>query len=223
MSSVIVECHYCNARVQGTIKGDHQYEDAGGFPTRVVLVGCPTCLSPLLVQQDLVQVGREEHDWIGSARVWPEPTPILAWTIPPTVRSSLDEAGKCFRGTAYNACATMCGTTLEAICRHFIEADTSSTSKAKRMPMLSEGLKLLLSTGVIDQRLFKWSQTLQAQRNIGVHPSGENIPREDAKDLLDFAYAITEYVFVLSDKYESFVKRVESRAHVLDQGVVVVR
>ena len=44
-------------------------------------------------------------------------------------------------------------------------------------------------------------------RNIGAHASAEHISREDARDVLDFAIAICEYVFVPAQKYVAFQER----------------
>jgi hypothetical protein len=77
--------------------------------------------------------------------------------------------------------------------------------------MLADGLKELLDQGVIDKRLFDWGDVLRKHRNIGAHATEEKIPKEDAKDLLEFVSAICEYVFILSDKFEKFMERSKSR------------
>lgn len=77
--------------------------------------------------------------------------------------------------------------------------------------MLGEGIKHLLEAGVIDQRLFDWSQELQAFRSIAAHPDDALIAREDAKDLQSFVFAIVEYVYDLSERFEDFRARNEKR------------
>ena len=91
----------------------------------------------------------------------------------------------------------MCGRAIEALC-----AEHKTKSKN-----LSAGLKELRDKKIIDQRLFDWGEALREQRNIGAHANEEDISREDARDVLDFAVAICEYIFVLSRKYEDFRAR----------------
>ncbi|MBN8550382.1 MAG: hypothetical protein J0M12_13800, partial [Deltaproteobacteria bacterium] len=65
----------------------------------------------------------------------------------------------------------------------------------------------LLDSGVIDARLFQWSQELQKQRNIAAHASEQKVSSEDAHDVMDFVIAICEYVFVLNKKFGDFMAR----------------
>lgn len=48
---------------------------------------------------------------------------------------------------------------------------------------------------------------LREHGNIGAHPSEEKISKEDARDLLDFATAICDYIFVLTKKFDNFMER----------------
>lgn len=79
--------------------------------------------------------------------------------------------------------------------------------------MLAEGIKQLKDKGIIDSRLFDWSQHLHAFRNLAAHPDmeGVSITREDAEDLQVFVYAITEYVYDLAERYEEFKERQAAR------------
>jgi hypothetical protein len=95
----------------------------------------------------------------------------------------------------------MCGKALEGICRKY----------GNEKDMLGKGLHTLKEKGVIDNRLYEWGQALHVARNIGAHPSETQTTREDARDILDFAKAICEYVFVLTAKYEAFQKRQAER------------
>jgi hypothetical protein len=98
---------------------------------------------------------------------------------------------KCFNAKAYSACAVMCGRALEALCKE---------NGAKNW-QLAKGIKELKEKGIIDGRLFEWSEALRDRRNIGAHVTEEDISKEDARDVLDFTVAICEYVYVLTDKY----------------------
>ena len=68
-------------------------------------------------------------------------------------------------------------------------------------------LEALKEKGVIDGRLFEWGDSLRHERNLGAHATGVKTTREDARDVLDFAIAICEYVFVLSNKYTEYKER----------------
>ena len=132
--------------------------------------------------------------------MWPEPEKHLDHSIPHAVHSSLREAEACFRVKSFGACAVMCGRAIEAIC-------VAHTSKKT----LHEGLQALRDSGVIDGRLFDWDDSLRQERNIGAHPTGEDVTTDDARDVLEFATAICEYVYVLSDRYERYQKRKAER------------
>lgn len=93
----------------------------------------------------------------------------------------------------------MCGRVLESIC-----AEHGTKNK-----LLMGGLKELLDKQVIDKRIYEWGQALREHRNIGAHATKANISKEDARDLLDFANAICDYIFVLSKKFEGFMGRKE--------------
>ena len=77
--------------------------------------------------------------------------------------------------------------------------------------MLGEGIKKLKDEKIIDERLYNWSQQLQAFRNLAAHPEDISISREDVEDLQTFVIAIVEYVYDLADRYEEFISRVEKR------------
>jgi hypothetical protein len=115
----------------------------------------------------------------------------------------------------------MLGRALEALCRDILDSapDTSSKAAASTTPakprkkvMLGEGIKRLKDNKVIDDRLYDWSQQLQAFRNLAAHPEDISISREDAEDLQSFVNAIVEYVYDLADRYEEFKHRVDARA-----------
>ena len=198
---MIIECSYCDAKVDGKIIGTHEgYIDECPYPYKTIFLECPICKNALLGGQ----VGYETDDrcvWEFDRRLWPKPENDFSYLIPSIVRTSLEEAQKCFIAKAYSACAVMCGRSLEGICK---EHDTKSK-------ILSGGLKELLDRKVIDDRLFSWGEALREQRNLGAHASGEDISKDDARDLLDFVIAICDYVFVLNDKYEKFLERQEEK------------
>ena len=107
----------------------------------------------------------------------------------------------------------MFGRALEALAADKL-ADAKSP-KVKRIS-LGSGIRELKNRNLIDQRLFDWSQQLQAFRNIAAHADGAIISRADAEDLQAFVYAIIEYIYDLSDRYEEFKERLERRSKKVD-------
>jgi len=196
---MIVECPYCEARVDGKVIAQHvDPPDESGLRFRASLLACPGCGNALVAGEDEDVFNEDgEDEWDRPSRVWPSPDRRFSWHIPQIVRTSLEEANKCFKGAAYSACAVMCGRSLEGICRHY---RTGST-------YLGGGLKELLEKEVIDKRLFQWSEALHESRNLGAHASDEVVSKDDARDLLDFANAIAEYVFVLTEKFRQYMQR----------------
>jgi hypothetical protein len=95
----------------------------------------------------------------------------------------------------------MTGRALEAVARHF-----HACSDADRL-MLGRGLDELHKSGVIDNRLYEWGKELQKNRNLAAHATSMMFDRDDAQDLIDFAIAICEYVFVLTERFRQFKKR----------------
>lgn len=194
---MLIHCPYCEAKVDGTSIGELvENSDPSEPPYRITLLKCPGC-SNALVGMQMEYATHDGYEWDNAARVWPQPDRGNNWELPTVVRVSLDEAAKCFRAGAYSACAVMCGRALEGVC-----VDKKTASK-----MLAKGLEELLNTKVIDDRLFAWGEQLRKMRNLGAHASDERVVREDARDLLDFLYAICDYVYLLNRKFDDFMRR----------------
>lgn len=196
---MIIECPYCEAKVDGEVIGEHAdpYDPEKGPPFKAVLLKCPVCTNALLGGSDHIQVGPSEHGWSDLNRLWPQQESHIHWEIPAIARNSLIEARKCYKAKVYDACAVMSGRTLEGVCKHH----------ATKSKDLASGLKELKDKGIIDDRLYQWSEELRKHRNISAHAREDKIPKEDAKDLLDFAQAICDYVFVLNAKFNRFMER----------------
>jgi hypothetical protein len=197
---MLIDCTHCQARVNGEVVGLAAYHDAELWPDsyQLALLRCPACWHVLVGQQALLLPEQDSHtqqdEWTAAWRVWPQPVSELAVSIPETIRMCLLEARMCLHATAYTACVFMSGRAIEAMCRHF---------KTKKQ-MLFEGLKELHERGVIDARLYEWSDELRKHRNLAAHAK---FNLADAKDLYDFSTAICDYVFVLTEKFENFKKR----------------
>jgi hypothetical protein len=197
---MIIECPNCESKVDAKELAKKTYSGGDyGDPGAFYFLECPACHGVLLGQSDVVQIGDNEWDYERPTRLWPSPKEdtYLHYAIPPLVKKSLEEANRCLQARAYAACAVMSGRAIEAIC-------AEQKTKAKN---LAGGLKELKDKGVIDGRLFDWGDALRERRNIGAHATEEDISKDDARDVMDFAIAICEYVFVLADRYEEFKAR----------------
>lgn len=91
----------------------------------------------------------------------------------------------------------MCRKTLEGICAaHGIEERN-----------LSASLKKMKEQGLIDDRLFEWSDALRVVGNEAAHGVKVAISQADAKDAIEFTNAILDYLFSYRDRFEKFKKR----------------
>lgn len=200
---MIIECPYCESKVDGEVKGEHKfYDPQEGPPFKAILLKCPVCNNALLGGSDHYQTGRDTSEWSDLTRLWPQQENYINWEIPEIARNSLIEARSCYKAKAYSACTVMSGRTLEGVCKYHSTKDIS----------LANGLKELKNKGIIDNRLYQWGEELRKHRNISAHATEEKISKDDAKDLLDFAQAICDYVFVLNAKFNRFMERKEKTA-----------
>ena len=222
----IVDCPKCKAKVaaieHGCVRRLSRMDRGGDihYGNSVSLGECPKCRTILVGKSQ--QIGIEGYDseydeWADAIRVYPEPPKTFASDrIPKMVSESIAEADRSLQANANVAACVMFGRALEAICRDLLEpapigGETKSTSAPKRPVMLGEGIRKLKDKGVIDQRLFDWSQQLHAFRNVAAHPTDITISREDADDLRSFVYAIIEYIYDLTDRYNEFQERLEKK------------
>jgi hypothetical protein len=195
---MLIDCSHCQSRVAAVEIGHHQWFERGepDGPQRIVLASCPACKNALVGKQEGYSIGYNEYDWSNLMRLWPDGEDYLHPSIPHDVRSSLVEAKLCFQAKAYSACAVMCGRAIEAMC----VAHTSEKT-------LHKGLAAMRDSRIIDGRLFEWGDSLRQERNIGAHATGQSVSRDDSRDVLEFATAICEYVYVLADRYQRYKSR----------------
>ena len=193
----LIKCPDCESKVVAAVLAKRKYGLTDDHdPFIMYFLECLVCHRTMVGHSDLIQIGIDNWEYTKPQRLWPSPNRSLDWSIPISVRQSMEEAQKCLGAKAYSACAVMCGRSLEAVCK---EHGTKGE--------LAQGLKELKNSGIIDGRLFEWGEALRDRRNIGAHAGGQNISRQDASDVLDFTIAICEYVYVLTQKYEEFKKR----------------
>lgn len=196
---MVIDCPFCDVTVEAIEKGIVTVHIDEVPDQKTTLLECPKCGEAIGAQQRMIYFN-DTLDWGRAIRVWPTPQRILTESLPPVVASSLDEAERCFTGKAYLACAVMCGRVVEAICK----------DKLPNIKNLAGGLKALLDSQIIDNRIHEWGDALRIHRNIGAHATDVQITKEDARDLLDFSIAISDYIYVLTDKFEEFKKRKQS-------------
>ncbi|MDD5333875.1 MAG: DUF4145 domain-containing protein, partial [Rhodoferax sp.] len=218
-------CHVCKAKVAATESGRAELftsdeESEQPYGTRVFVGNCPSCGTILVGESDQVDfegIDAYEDRWSDIVRVYPKPSKSFSsWRIPRVVTDSLNEADRSLQAGANIAACVMLGRALEALCRDILDPTPTkpdaAPAKPKKKLMLGEGIKKLRDAKIIDDRLYDWSQQLQAFRNLAAHPEDISISREDAGDLQTFVNAIVEYVYDLADRYEEFKTRAEIRA-----------
>jgi Domain of unknown function (DUF4145) len=221
----IIDCHWCKAKVAAEEKGraesDGLDEEAGQPYGHRLLIGvCPSCESLLVgeaQQTGFKGYDADENEWGDVVRVYPKPPrEFSSFRIPKIVKNSLLQADRSLQANANDAACVMLGRALEALCRDVLQTEdtsgaASSSPEPKKKIMLGQGIKKLREKKIIDDRLYDWSQQLQAFRNLAAHPEDTAISRTDAEDLQTFVYAIVEYVYDLTDRYNEFKERIESR------------
>jgi hypothetical protein len=116
---------------------------------------------------------------------------------PRDIQIAFDEACACYRAQAFTASAIMCRKALEGICAaHGVEERS-----------LARSLNRMRETGLIDARLFEWSDLLRIAGNEAAHGDGVSIAQPEAKDILEFTNAILDYLFSFRDRFEQFKQR----------------
>jgi hypothetical protein len=230
MATFIIDCPRCKAKVGAELKGhiDRSYfDDEAGEPygERIVIGKCPSCSLSLVgraEQTEFESYQGSDHDVFSDVvRVYPSPPKVFSsYRIPRTLTQSLLEADRSFQAGANIAACVMLGRALEALCRDVLEPKpekaeteeaTAARQKARRRLMLSAGIRELREKKYIDDRLYDWSLSLNAVRNLAAHPEDITVSRQDADDLQAFVYAITEYVYDLTDRYNEFKEREEEK------------
>jgi hypothetical protein len=195
--TTFIFCSYCTARVQASVLAEREYPaDIDTDASKYQFLECSQCRNVILGRAEMEEDGEFGAGWGYPNRKWPLPDTELHPNIPSSVRSSLEEARRCFANNSYMACAVMCGRAIEGLSRD----KTGAT-------YLGEGLEKMKQAKIIDEKLFEWGQALQKERNIGAHAGEDTVSYQTANDVLDFSLAITEYVYVLDEKFKSYKAR----------------
>jgi len=230
----IIDCPYCKAKVAAEVSGiaentGRDCETYELYGDRLYVGPCPRCKTLLAGeshQTEFQELGAQFDEWSDVVRLYPKPAKTFSsYRIPNVVTDSLIEGDRSLQAGAHTAACVMFGRALEAVCRNLLQSSpiskvrirknhrqtsTEPSAPAKKI-MLSQGIRELKDKNLIDQKLFDWSQQLKAFRDIAAHPDDISISRRDAEDLQTFVYAIVEYIYDLTDRYEDFKRRLERR------------
>lgn len=193
-------CGHCELKMTGKVEAVAQGRepDEGDIGTCLFLVRCSNCNGAVLVEQ-WMETGPWDHEGFLTSpeTLWPKEQLTISPLVPDDLQRAYEEARTCFTARAYMAAAVMVRRTLEGVC----------AERGVRAKVLMKALQELRDTGMIDGRLFDWAQALRVLGNQGAHFSGEEVSREDAADALALCEALLDYIYVLSVRYEDFVRR----------------
>ena len=191
---MLVECHNCEAIVDGKVIASYQhYEAESDMTGKYSFLSCPKCARPFI----MLQMENGPDDWDEPTRIHPPIEAGISFAIPGSIRLTYEEARTCFRAKAYTATAIMCRKTLEGIAEeHRIKVQN-----------LASALKEMRDKGIIENRLYEWADALRISGNEAAHGVNTKISPQDAKDILEFTIALLEYVFTFRDRFEQFKKR----------------
>lgn len=194
-------CTQCNSIVETEVifkyhKEEHHNEDLQGGGLLVKLSSCIRCKNPFLSEISYNYI--EDHSWESSnIQLYPNTENEAIKNCPEIVILPYQEAIKCFRVHAYDACAIMCRKGIEAIC----------IDKGEEKGNLVTKLRNLKQKGILEGTLFKWTDELRLIGNDGAHSHEQIVTQQDAKDALDFFDALITYMYHLVSQYDELVNR----------------
>ncbi|MFK0288789.1 DUF4145 domain-containing protein [Streptomyces sp. NPDC090499] len=198
---MLIQCSYCDTHTLSTQRGTWELAPEGDdefSPTLYTLVSCDKCRAPQLLVQTAQMEAGNVWGWTDPIREWPsDSSGPLSPSIPMAIAREMREARACFGAKLYTATAVMVRRTLEGMC-----VDQGTRKKA-----LFDALGELRDADKIEGRLFDWAQALRVLGNQGAHFSKDAVSREDARDALDLAEALLDYIYVFTAKYAEFQLR----------------
>jgi hypothetical protein len=199
---MIVECPECQAFVETDIAGGYEYLRSDESPSgRYLLLKCRRCGKPILANQHNIGNMIDGDIWDTPSRLYPAAEIHINPNAPREIRTAYEEAVSCYRARAYTAAAIMCRKTLEGI---------AAVNGIKERSLVG-ALRVMRDQGLIDERLYAWSDALRLAGNEAAHDVGVTVSQEDARDMLDFSNAILDYLFSFRQKFEEFQQRRQSR------------
>lgn len=142
-----------------------------------------------------------EGEWDKPVRVYPPDRLRVDPCIAKLLRESLRRRFSASSPGAYTAAVIMCRKTVEGIC----------VDHGLKTGLTSSGTQVSKRSRVIESRLFEWADELRLFGNDAAHGISITVSQEDARDLLEFMHAPTEYVFAQWRRFEAFKKRTANR------------
>lgn len=194
-------CTQCNSIVETEVIHNYHIEqrcneDLQGGGVLVKLSRCLRCRNPFLSEIDYSYI--EDNYWESSnIQLYPNTENEAIKNCPKIVINPYQEALKCYRAHAYDACVIICRKGIEAIC----------IDKGEEKGNLVTKLKNLKDKGILEGTLFKWTDELRLIGNDGAHSHEQIVTQQDAKDALDFFDALITYLYHLVSQYDALVNR----------------
>ncbi|MGL1930609.1 MAG: DUF4145 domain-containing protein [Desulfotalea sp.] len=204
-----VFCPDCNMLVEAkTIKeatGDFQSEalnpedvvDARYDAEHYTICLCPRCKHPFFFKESLQGVPAEYETVVDSVMLYPTESKISTEFFPDAIENAYIQALRSYKTSLFDPCVLMCRKCLEGLCKIL---NVSGSNLYKRLENLKEAKQ-------IDDRLLKWGHQIRVIGNEAAHDIDTPVSKKDAQDILEFTEAILIYVFSLTRRYESLIKR----------------
>jgi len=198
----LVKCPTCDADRIGSVVGTAVWSGHDASGDRVnpsveyALAQCGSCGDVSLQAREDFGLGFDGDE---PFTLYP-PQRILPANVPSELRKEWTEATKCFGASAFTACGVMVRRVLEGVCQ--LNGVSERT--------LAKSLEKMKEVGHIDSTLYEWASALRLVGNRGAH-FGDELDRQDALDVLDFAEALLNNVYVLRARFAQFQARMTSR------------
>ena len=160
---------------------------------------CPKCFNPFLTKR--VYSNDDSCLYDIFLTLYPISPKAINSEINIYIKKAFEEALLCFDTSAYTACVILCRKTIEGICKEY------NIEKGN----LSKKLIELKNQGVIDDNLYDWADALRIAGNDAAHDLDVTFSRKDAQDIIDFTYAIIDYIFTYRKKFQLFKKRKDKK------------
>lgn len=167
--------------------------------TSFILAECSRCEAPLLLgwQPNVDELWSADPDDMVWQRLWP-PTQQAFGSPPGCPQVAADLLHEAM------TCQAVSPTAAVVLTRKAVEAITASLGFRGNLGM---SLRKMRDQGVIDQRLWAWSDLLREVGNRGAHDLEGSVTGSDAEDAAWFARELIHQVFVVQPRFEVFASR----------------
>ncbi|WP_436495577.1 DUF4145 domain-containing protein [Actinokineospora sp. HUAS TT18] len=194
------QCRHCGVHTHGEVAATEYYQeepDYNGPLYRYRLARCSACddWSLLLAMKLGVNYGQDVYE--DDRSIYPQSPRSMSSAVPVELQKCFLEARSCFQARAYTATLIMCRRALELL----------THERGAKQRDLAKSLEKLKELGHIDQRLLDWCTTLRLVGNRAAHDVDSDVTQVDAKDLIELAEAVIDYVYVFQARYEAFKAR----------------